>query len=156
MKRTSIPQQLKLDYPGRKISFDNKRSLLLIDEYKVGLLLDEEELEHIHVHTKSGKNFYQAITQLIYSKYQLTPAKSSYAETLITFKEEYEKFRVQNLAEDYGIGFLEDGDEVIAVKITGDMEKPVLIEEDEKIDPKLISDPADYFGYLIEVKEDED
>lgn len=153
MKRISIQQQLKLDYPGVNVSFDEERNHLIMDDKKLSLLINKEEFEHINTNSKSGKNYYQAIAQLIHTRYQLVPKPGSMADELIKTREEYNKFRVQNLSRDYGIGFLEDGEEVIAVKITGDMEKPLTIEEGEHLSRNQISNPEDTFGYLIEIKD---
>ena len=159
MRRTTILQQLESDYPGVRIAFDEDRSLLLMDDNKISLLLDREMFERINVHSNSGKNYYQAIVQLIYSQYRISPEKGSYADGLITYREEYQKYRIGNLAKDYGIGFLEDENgEVIAVKIDGDLEKPVMIEEDLDLQERLKIERRkaeegldDDFGLLLDV-----
>ena len=67
--------------------------------------------------------------------------------SLLLDKEEYSKYRLQNLSRDYGISFLEDGNEVVAVKINGDMEKPVMIEENEHLTHNHILKPKDSFAF---------
>ena len=155
MPKASIPEQLKLDYPDIDISFDEKRNLLIMGDHKISLLLNRKELEHVNVHSASGKNYYQAVSQILYANYSLVPSENSLADQLISYREDYEKYRVQNLARDYGIGFLEDGDDVIAVKVNGDIEKPVMIEEGEHLSDKKIHKPEDDFGYLIELPPEE-
>ncbi|MDC7226868.1 MAG: hypothetical protein PQJ61_08880 [Spirochaetales bacterium] len=137
LPRKNIFQQLKLDFPGSSISFDEARDLLLMDNHKISLLLDREELERVNVHSRNGRNYYQAIVQLIYSNYQLVPQKNSYADSMIAYREDYNQFRIGNLARDYGIGFLEDDKDVMAVKIDADFESPVMIEEDEDLQEKM-------------------
>ena len=128
---------------------------------KISLLLESDELENINVHAHSGRNYYQALNQLIYSKLELTPRKNSLADSLIIHKQDYNRYRLQNLARDYGIGFLEDGDEVIALDIEADFEKRVMIEEDEELKERLrieklkaAADLGEDYGILLELDDE--
>ncbi len=154
MKRISLAEQLNNDYPGTSISVDFERCILSLDNHRISLLSDPDELRNVNIFSKAGRNYYQAISQLIYSKYNLLPTKGSLADSLITTKEELNNYRLQNLSNDYGIGFLEDGDEVIAVKVDSGTNRTIGIEEDERIDtPDYIKEiqHIDDYGRLIEI-----
>lgn len=154
MKRINLIEQLNKDYPDTIVKLDAKNNMLTLDNHHLNLLADPDELQNANVLTIAGRNYYQAISQLIYSKYDLLPKEGSLADSLITTSEELNNFRIQNLSNDYGIGFLEDGDEVIAVKVDSDVQRTARIEEDERIEtPDYIKEieHIDEYGKLIEI-----
>jgi len=156
MKRTNLSNQLNIDYPLSSISFDAENSMLTIDNHRISLLSDPDDLKNVNVFSKAGRNYYQAIAQLIYSKYKLLPREGSLADNLIATNEEYNKYRIQNLSSDYGLGFIEDGGKVIAVKISSDIERSALIEEDAGVDiPDYLKEMDNIGDYarLIEIIE---
>lgn len=159
MKRVSIEEQLKTDYPDREIIYNANDGSISIDQNLINLMMDKEEIAAININSRSGRNYYQAIVQFLYEKYAFSPSKQSYADSLITFKEDYDKYRIQNLAKDYKIGFLEDGESVIAVPINGSFNEQALIEEDKELQGRIKVEKLkkeagleDDFGYLLDIE----
>jgi hypothetical protein len=125
MDKISISEQLKHDYPDYKIHLDTERRMIVADEHKMSLLNSSSALEVMNIFSLSCKSFYQAITQLLYSNFNITPQTGSYASTLIILKEDLNKYKVQKLAKDWGIGFLEDDEDIKNINGENNNLKPV-------------------------------
>jgi len=133
VNKSSISEQLQYDYPSYKIYLDTKNRMVVADDHKMSLLNSTSALESINIFSKSGKSFYQAITQLLYSNYEILPKEGSYASALIILKEDLKKFKIQKLAKEWGIGFLEDTEDILALEIDDGIEKKLLLENYELI-----------------------
>lgn len=128
MNKSSISKQLQHDYPDYKIHLDTDKRMIVVDNHKMGLLNSTSALETINIFSKSGKSFYQAISQLLYSTYKILPKEGSYASTLIILQKDLKKYKVQKLAKEWGIGFLEDNEDVLALEVDDGVERDLLLE----------------------------
>jgi hypothetical protein len=102
-----ILRQLGYDYKGHRFGFDPDTSFLSIDGRELFLALGIEELRRIDLFNSNGKNFYQALVNLIYNRMGLMPDEGSLAESMIISREEAFDYRIRTLASRMGIGFLE-------------------------------------------------
>jgi hypothetical protein len=132
MNKSSISAQLQNDYPDYEIYLDTNNRMIVADNHKMSLLNSTSALEVINIFSKSGKSFYQAITQLLYSNFEILPEKGSYAYSLIILQEDLKKYKVQKLAKEWGIGFLEDNEDVLALEIEDGIKRDLLLESYEK------------------------
>lgn len=132
MNKSSISEQLKHDYPDHEIYLDADRRMVVADSHKMSLLNSTSALETMNIFSQSGKSFYQAISQLLYSNYGVLPMDGSYASTLIILKEDLKKYKIQKLAKEWGIGFLEDNEDVLALEVDDGIERELLLESDER------------------------
>lgn len=130
MNKSTISEQLKHDYPDYTIYLDAENRVLVADNHKMSLLISPIALETINIFSRSGKSFYQAITQLLCSHYDVLPVEGSYASTLIILKKDLNKYKVQKLAKEWGIGFLETGEDVLALEVDDRVERNFLLESD--------------------------
>ncbi|MCK5674355.1 MAG: hypothetical protein KAH95_13325, partial [Spirochaetales bacterium] len=108
--------------------------MVVADNHKMSLLNSTSALESINIFSKSGKSFYQAIAQLLYSTFEILPEEGSYASTLIILKEDLKKFKIQKLAKEWGIGFLEDNEDILALEIDDGIERDLLLENSESVE----------------------
>ncbi|RKX87263.1 MAG: hypothetical protein DRP58_03150 [Spirochaetes bacterium] len=150
MIKSSISAQLQHDYPDFKIYLDVKNRMIIADHHKLSLLTSSRALENINIFSRSGKSFYQAIVQLLYSNFNIVPNKESYADTLIILKEDLDKYKVQKLAKEYGIGFLEDEENILAIEVDDGIEKNFLLEDDNNFE-QYSEDTNSNFGVLEEL-----
>lgn len=134
MNKVSISAQLQHDYPDYKIYLDADRRMVVADNYKMSLLNNPSSLHSMNIFSRSGKSFYQAIVQLLYSNYNVLPQKGSYADTLIILREDLDKFKIQKLAREWGIGFLESSEYIIAVDVDDGIKRSLLPERTEVSD----------------------
>ncbi len=102
-----ILQQLSYDFSGHRFNFDPDTSFLSIDDRELFLALGIEELRRIDLFTSNGKNFYQALVNLIYNRLGMVPDEGTLAGGMIVSKEEAFDYRIRSLAGRMGIGFLE-------------------------------------------------
>ncbi len=102
-----ILRQLSHDFRGHRFSFDPDTSFLSIDGRELFLALGIEELRRIDLFTSNGKNFYQALVNLIYKRLDLEPDEGTLAEGMIVSREEAFDYRIRALAGRMGIGFIE-------------------------------------------------
>ncbi|MCK5154280.1 MAG: hypothetical protein KAQ93_07970 [Spirochaetales bacterium] len=131
MNKSSISEQLKHDYPYYKIYLDAGNRMVVADNHKMSLLNSTSALETMNIFSQSGRSFYQAITQLLYSNYGVLPKKGSYASTLIILQEDLKKYKIQKLAKEWGIGFLEDNEDILALEVDDGIERDLLLEGSE-------------------------
>ncbi|MCF6334489.1 MAG: hypothetical protein L3J12_01945 [Spirochaetales bacterium] len=145
MNRSSVSAQLQNDYPGCNIYLDSRTRMIVAGTHRMSLLNSSAALESMNIFSRSGKSFYQAIAQLIYTQYDILPLEGSYADKLIVRKEDLDKYRIQKLAKEWGIGFLEDNNDILAVGVDDGVERELLLgdsivekidllEEDESVD----------------------
>jgi len=160
MNKSSISEQLKHDYPDYKIFLDSNSRVIVANNYKMNLLNTSSDLETMNIFSRYGKNFYQAITQLLCSHYDVLPAIGSYASTLIILKEDLNKYKIQKLAQEWGIGFLETNEDVLAVKVEDGIERDLLLESPEVIEElfeeKYLPENNETLHYLSKASEEED
>ncbi len=130
MNKSSISEQLKHDYPDYDIYLDSNRMMLVADNHEMRLLSSSISLQTVNIFSRSGRSFYQAITQLLCSNYDVFPEEGSYASTLIILKKDLNKYKVQKLAKEWGIGFLETGEDVVALEVNDGIERDFLLESD--------------------------
>ncbi|MCD6395967.1 MAG: hypothetical protein J7L71_00370, partial [Spirochaetaceae bacterium] len=104
MNKSSISAQLKNDYPDLNIYIDAVNRMVVAENYKMRLLNSTSSLETMNIFSRSGRSFYQAIVQLLYSNYNIIPHDGSYASSLIILKEDLKKYKIQKLAKEWGIG----------------------------------------------------
>ncbi len=164
MNKSTISEQLKHDYPDYAIHLDSDSRMIVADNHKMTLLNTSSDLETMNIFSRYGRYFYQAITQLLSSNFDVLPEEGSYASTLIILKKDLNKYKVQKLAKEWGIGFLETGKEVLAVEVDDGIERNLLIEnnvpyeeqKDEELLPELEGLPDDEeseeLGKLEEIK----
>lgn len=150
MIKSSISEQLQHDYPDYKIYLDVNNRMIVADNHKMSLLNSSSALESINIFSKSGKSFYQAITQLLYSNFNILPQGGSYASSLIILKEDLKKYKVQKLAKEWGIGFLEDNDKVLALEVDDGVERDLLLGSPE-IEGELESEELEEWAKLEEI-----
>ncbi len=143
MNKSTISAQLQHDYPDYKIYLDPDSRMIVADNHKMSLLNTPSALQTMNIFSRSGKSFYQAIVQLLYSNYNVLPQKGSYADTLIILREDLNKYKVQKLAREWGIGFLEDDKNIVAVGVDDGIERALLLEGDEKIE-ELFEDDKNF------------
>ena len=143
MNKFSISTQLQNDYPDYKIYLDADSRMIVADDHKMSLLNTPSVLHSMNIFSRSGKSFYQAIAQLLYSNYNIRPLKGSYADTLIILKEDLNKFKVQKLAREWGIGFLESDEDIVAVGVDDGIERTLLPEGDE-VTEELFEDDENF------------
>ena len=143
MNRSGISTQLQHDYPDYKIYLDADSRMIVAGDHKMSLLNTPSALQTMNIFSRSGKSFYQAIVQLLYSNYNVLPQKGSYADTLIILREDLNKYKVQKLAREWGIGFLEDDKNIVAVGVDDGIERALLLEGDEKIE-ELFEDDKNF------------
>jgi hypothetical protein len=136
---TSISTQLQYDYPHCKIFLDADNRLIQVDFHKMSLMLTPSGLKSINIFSRSGKTFYQALVQLIYTNFNILPQEGSYAESLIILKEDVDKYKLQKMAKEFGIGFFEDGEDIIAIEVDDGIEKNLLLDDGE-----LSEEPGDW------------
>ena len=134
MNKFSVSEQLQHDYPDYGIYLDTDNRMVVADNHKMSLLNSTSALESINIFSKSGKSFYQAIAQLLYSTFEILPEEGSYASTLIILKEDLKKFKIQKLAKEWGIGFLEDNEDILALEIDDGIERDLLLENSESVE----------------------
>ncbi len=151
MNKSSISEQLQYDYPGYKIYLDIDKRMVVVDNHKMSLLNSTSALETINIFSKSGKSFYQAITQLLYSTYEILPKEGSYASTLIILKEDLKKYKIQKLAKEWGIGFLEDNEDVLALEIEDGVERDLLLESSELFEELYDNEEVSEWAKLEEI-----
>ena len=140
MNRSGISTQLQHDYPDYKIYLDADSRMIVAGDHKMSLLNSPSALQTMNIFSRSGKSFYQAIVQLLYSNYNVLPQKGSYADTLIILREDLNKYKVQKLAKEWGIGFLEDEKNIVAVGVDDGIESTLLLGSDEVIDELFVDD----------------
>jgi hypothetical protein len=150
MNKSSISTQLQHDYPDYKIYLDADSRMIVADDHKMSLLNTPSVLHSMNIFSRSGKSFYQAIAQLLYSNYNIRPLKGSYADTLIILKEDLNKFKVQKLAREWGIGFLESDEDIVAVGVDDGIERTLLLEGDEVTEELFEDDESLEFPDSIE------
>ena len=71
MNNSSISAQLKNDYPELNIYIDAENRMVVAGNHKMSLLNSISSLETMNIFSRSGRSFYQAIAQLLYSNYNL-------------------------------------------------------------------------------------
>jgi len=131
-----ISAQLKNDYPELNIYIDAVNRMVVADNYKMSLLNSTSSLETMNIFSRSGRSFYQAIVQLLYSNYNIIPHDGSYASSLIILKEDLKKYKIQKLAKEWGIGFLEENGNVLALDIDDGIERDLLlVNENDNTEP---------------------
>jgi len=102
----------------------------------MSLLNSTSSLETMNIFSRSGRSFYQAIVQLLYSNYNIIPHDGSYASSLIILKEDLKKYKIQKLAKEWGIGFLEENGNVLALDIDDGIERDLLlVNENDNTEP---------------------
>ncbi len=131
MNKSIISDQLKHDYPDYKIYLDADSRMVVADNHKMSLLNSSDALQTMNIFSRSGRSFYQAITQLLCSNYNIIPKEGSYADHLIIRQEDLNKYKVQKLAKKWGIGFLETNENIQAVGVDYDIKKNLLLESPE-------------------------
>ncbi len=141
MNKSIISDQLKHDYPDYNIYLDVKKRMVVADDHKMSLLNSSSALQTLNIFSRSGKSFYQAITQLLCSNYNIIPKEGSYADSLIIRQEDLDRYKVQKLAKEWGIGFLENSEaDVLVLEVDDGIERKLLLENDdalEKVDEEL-------------------
>ena len=145
MNKSIISDQLTHDYPDYKIYLDADNRMVVADDHKMSLLNSPAALQTMNIFSRSGRSFYQAITQLLCSNYNIIPKAGSYADHLIILPADLNKYKVQKLAKEWGIGFLETGKDVLAVEVEDGIERNLLLEskvpyvepKDEELLPEL-------------------
>ena len=125
-----ISAQLKNDYPKLNIYIDAVNRMVVADNYKMSLLNSTSSLETMNIFSRSGRSFYQAIVQLLYSNYNIIPQDGSYASSLIILKDDLKKYKIQKLAKEWGIGFLEENGNILALDIDDGIERELLLESE--------------------------
>ena len=144
MNKSTISEQLQHDYPDYTIYLDADNRMVVADDHKMSLLNSPAALQTMNIFSRSGRSFYQAITQLLCSNYNIIPKAGSYADTLIIRQEDLDKYKVQKLAKEWGIGFLETGIDVLAVEVEDGVERDLLLESNvpyvEPEDEELLSE----------------
>ncbi len=159
MNRTSVSAQLRADYPGCNIYLDTGSRMIVAGAHRMSLLNSPAALEAMNIFSRSGRTFYQAIVQLIYTQYDILPAEGSYADRLIVRKEDLDKFRLQKLAKEWGIGFLEDDGSIVALGVDDGVERDLLLEDTSEEDTELfeeeesVDDILNNYAVLEEIKE---
>ncbi len=134
MNKSTISEQLKYDYPDYEIYLDSSSRMIVADNHKMSLLNTSSDLQTINIFSRSGRSFYQAITQLLCSNFDVLPEGGSYASTLIILKKDLNKYKIQKLAKEWGIGFLETNEEILTVGVDYDIEKNLLLESPEVLE----------------------
>ena len=119
--------------------------MVVADNHKMSLLNSTSSLETMNIFSRSGRSFYQAIVQLLYSNYNIIPQDGSYAFSLIILKEDLKKYKIQKLAKEWGIGFLEENGNVLALDIDDGIERDLLLESET--DDTKIKEGHESFTY---------
>jgi len=160
MNKSIISDQLKHDYPDYKIYLDEDRRMVVADDHKMSLLNSPAALQTMNIFSRSGRSFYQAIAQLLCSNYKIIPKEGSYADHLIIRPEDLNKYKVQKLAKEWGIGFLETNEDILAVKVDDGIERDLLLESpkviEELFEEEYFPENKEVFPYLSEPAEEED
>jgi len=151
MNKSIISDQLKHDYPDYNIYLDVKNRMVVADDHKMSLLNSSSALQTLNLFSRSGKSFYQAITQLLCSNYSIIPKEGSYADSLIIRQEDLDRYKVQKLAKEWGIGFLENSDaDVLVLEVDDGIERKLLLENDDTLeevdDNEALSELDGYSG----------
>ncbi|MEA1911904.1 MAG: hypothetical protein U9N32_09570, partial [Spirochaetota bacterium] len=134
MNKSIISDQLKHDYPDYKIYLDSDKKMVIADDQIMTLLNSPHSLATMNIFSRSGRSFYQAITQLLCTNYNILPAVGSYAATLIILPEDLQKYKIQKLAKEWGIGFLETNKDVMAVRVETGIQRNLLLESPEVLE----------------------
>lgn len=134
MNKSIITDQLQHDYSDYKIYLDADRRMLVADDHIMSLLNSPSALQTMNIFSRSGRSFYQAIAQLLSSNYNIVPKEGSYADKLIIRQEDLNKYKVQKLAKEWGIGFLEDNEDVLVVEVDDGIERKLLLESPEVLE----------------------
>lgn len=100
----------------------------MVDDHEMTLLNSPAELQNMNIFSRAGRNFYQALTQLISSIYGIVPQEGSYADSLVVRQEDIARAKLQKMAKEYGIGFLENDEDILAVEVDDGTEKTLLLE----------------------------
>ena len=153
MNKSSISEQLQYDYPDIQIYLDPNSRMIVAGNFKMSLLNSSSALESMNIFSRSGKSFYQAIAQLLYFNYEILPGEGSYASTLIILKEDLKKYKIQKLAKEWGIGFLENDDDVLALEVDDGVERDLLLEGAE-LDEDSESEELEEWAKLEEINFD--
>ncbi len=157
MNKSIISEQLRHDYPDYTIYLDAENRMVVADNHKMSLLNSSAALQTMNIFSRSGRSFYQAITQLLCSNYNIVPKAGSYADSLIIRQEDLNKYKVNKLAEEWGIGFLETGKDILAVEVDDGIERDLLLESpmvenfDEENLPELTGSPEEEWAELEEI-----
>lgn len=102
--------QLHYDYPGHSFAFQGEGNYLLVDGKARYISLSREELSGVDLFTPGGRNYYQALVNMLSLELELFPADGTVAAQLVVRKEEARRYRLQVLAEKMQLGFLEGQD----------------------------------------------
>ncbi len=162
MNKSIISEQLRHDYPDYTIYLDAENRMVVADNHKMSLLNSSDALQTMNIFSRSGRSFYQAITQLLCSNYNIVPKAGSYADSLIIRQADLNKYKVHKLAEEWGIGFLETGKDILAVEVDDGIERDLLLESpmvenfDEENLPELTGSPEEEWAELEEIPFDKE
>jgi hypothetical protein len=163
MSLSNISIQLQNDYPDCEISLEADSRMIIVDKHKMSLMLTPSGLKSINIFSRSGRTFYQTLVQLIFTNYGILPSEGSYADTLIIRQEDLNKFKIQKLAREWGIGFIENGGDIVAVNVDDGINRNLLLESEDLLDEenfpeetKFVKEDYGNFGVLEELDETPD
>ena len=162
MNKSTISEQLQNDYPDYKIYLDADSRMVVADNHKMSLLNSSSALHSMNIFSRSGRSFYQAITQLLYSNYNIIPGEGSYADRLIVRKEDLDRFKLQKLAKEWGIGFLEDDGSIVALGVDDGLERELLLSDNSEEESDLfeeeesVDDILNNYAVLEEIQDSEE
>jgi hypothetical protein len=105
---SALMHQLHHDFKGHSFLLDSRNSLLVVDTHEIFFAYSEGELQTIDLFTPAGKNFYQALVNLLYNKLEISPLEDSLADSMIIRKEDARDYRLRTIADRMRIGFLGD------------------------------------------------
>jgi len=152
MNKSTISAQLQHDYPDYHIYLDAERRMLVADKHKMSLLNSPSALETMNIFSRSGKSFYQAITQLLCSNYNIIPKEGSYADSLIIRQEDLDRYKVQKLAKEWGIGFLENSEaDILVLEVDDGIERNLLLENDSSLEKVVGQEELEEWARLEEI-----